>query len=105
MRSFSFNLYGDSTSTLGANDNYTITVTLPQATSGTSLVYGSDFNTATSSLCTGTGLFTVSITPYGTSMNLNSFSYETQGKSLRGQFSFAFGSLSVRETFFTSSWF
>lgn len=104
LRSVTFRLYADSTAVFGVADNYTITVSLPQSTSSTALVYGSDFTTS-SSMCTGSSLFTVATTPYLTTMNFNNFTYESIGRNLRGKFSVNFGASSYRDVFFTTSYF
>lgn len=105
LTTVTFSLYADSTSSFGNADNYTITMLLPQGTSGTSLVYGSDYNSYTSSICTGNSLFTVAITQYLTSMNFNNLTYDSSGKSLRGKFGMNFGASSYREVFYTTSYF
>ena len=55
--------------------------------------------------CQCTSSFTVGITPYGTTMALNTFSANNYMKSTRSRLSFIFGASSYREAFFSSSTF
>lgn len=104
VRSLTFSLYADSSASFGSADLYTITMYLPQSTSTTTLVYGSDYTTqATMSSCTSS--FTVAETGYSSAMSLTNLTYETLGRSLRGKFGFNFGASSFREYFYTSSYY
>lgn len=104
LNTVTFSLYADSTASFGVADNYTVTMYLPQSTSGTYLVYGSDY-TYQSGICTGSSLFTVATTPEGTNMNFNNLTYDSTGRSLRGKFGVNFGANSFREIFYTTSYF
>jgi hypothetical protein len=104
LTTVTFSLYADSTASFGTANNYTVTMYLPQSTSGTLMVYGSDY-TYQSSICAGSSLFTVAITQYSTVMNFNNLTYDSLGKSLRGKFGYNFGANSYREVFYTTSYF
>lgn len=104
VQSVTVSLYADSSASFGSADLYTMTMYLPQSTSATPLMFGSDFNIQ-STLCSCTSSFIVALTPFGSVMNLNNFTYESSGKSLRGKFGFNFGASSFRDYFFTTSYF
>lgn len=104
IRSLTFSLYADSNDNFGSADLYTITMYLPQSTSATALVYGSDYNTQ-ATICSCTSSFTVALTGYLSTMNLNNLTAETLGRNLKGKFGFNFGANNFREYFYTTSYF
>lgn len=105
LRSLTFSLYADSSSAFGPADLYTITMYLPQSTTSTPLVYGSDYTTSANP-CACSSSFTVALTKYSEVMNLNNLTVETLGRNLKGKFGFNFGANSFRESFYaTTSYF
>lgn len=107
------NLYATATQNFATADAYTATIYLPQynlvSIPGFGIYDYVPFGTGTSGTrtmyCQCTSSFTVGITPYGTTMALNTFSANTYMKSTRSRLSFIFGASSYREAFFSSSTF
>lgn len=100
------NLYATASSTFGTAAAYTVTVTLPQYDSIANdyVPFGNSFGSV-ASYCTCTSSFTVGITAYGTTMNLNSLAFSSTMQATRSRISYIFGASSYRETFFsTSTW-
>ncbi len=103
------NLYATTTPTgsFGTAAAYTVTIYLPQYyTSATNdyVPFGNSYSSITT-YCSCTSSFTVGITAYGTTMNLNTLAVSTVTKSARSKISFSFGASSYRDAFFsTSSW-
>ena len=107
------NLYATATQNFATANAYTVTIYLPQYNLVSTLALGVydyvPFGTSTSGTrtqyCQCTSSFTVGITPYGTTMALNTFSANNYMKSTRSRLSFIFGASSYREAFFSSSSF
>jgi hypothetical protein len=100
------NLYATASSSFGTAAAYTVTIYLPQWDSNVNdyVPFGNSFSSvATYSTCSSS--FTVGITPYGTSMNLNSLSLNSNFETTRSKISFNFGASSYRDAFFTTSTF
>lgn len=100
------NLYATASSTFSTAAAYTVTVTLPQydSTAVDYVPFGNSF-ASVATYCTCTSSFTVGITAYGTTMNLNALTFSSTMQATRSRISYIFGASSYRETFFsTSTW-
>lgn len=100
------NLYATTTSTFGTAAAYTVTVYLPQWDTNVNdyTPFGNSYSSA-ATYATCTSSFTVGITPYGTTMNLNSLSLNSVMERVRSKITFSFGASSYRDAFFSTSTF
>lgn len=107
------NLYATATQNFATAAAYTVTVYLPQyglvSTVGLNIndykIFGTGTSGTRTTYCQCTSSFTVGITPYGSTMALNTFSANNYMKSTRSRLNFIFGASSYREAFFSSSTF
>jgi hypothetical protein len=101
------NLYATASSTFGVAAAYTVTIYLPQYdnTAADWAPFGTNTGSYIATYCQCQSSFTVGITGYGTTMNLNSLAFNSLMQTTRSKFSFTFGASSYRDAFFsTSSW-
>lgn len=101
LNQISFNLYGISSASFGSAGNYTLTVSLPQASSGYLQLFGPDYTTK-STMATCQSPFTTSLTGFTSSMVVNNLSLETVTQSVKGTTSFSL-LFDYRDAFYSTS--
>jgi len=103
---FEFKLYGTATNSFSTAADYIITIQLPQYLSASSIYtpFGPNYNSVTT-YATCSSSFTVGITPYGTTMNLNNLVIDSTMRTSRSSVYFSFGPSSYREVFYSTSTF
>lgn len=101
INQISFNLYGISSASFGPTGNYTITLSLPQASAGFLQLFGPDY-TIKSTMATCQSIFTTSLTGFTSSMIVNNLSLETVSQNVKGTTSFSL-LFDYRDAFYLTS--
>lgn len=97
-------LYATATNSFSTAADYTLTIQLPQYLSSTYVPFGNSY-TSTTTYATCTSSFTVGITPYGTTMALDTLAMDSSMTDTRSSIMFNFGATSYRDVFYSTSTF